>query len=109
MQLVQAMIEEIVNPEFAVDLFKATGKILENVPADVYTNSDLDEIDKKVIAAIIESYKISQNRPLFREWGEVWDTYKNAILSWNSVKPDSAEAAYEQLQASFASLLERQK
>ncbi len=109
MQLAQAMIEEIVNPEFAVDLFKATGKILENVPADVYTNSDLNEIDKKVIAAVIESYKISQNRPLFREWGEVWDTYKNAILSWNSVKPDSAEAAYEQLQASFASLLERQK
>ena len=34
--LAQAMIQEIVNPEHAVEFFKATGKILENVTAEKY-------------------------------------------------------------------------
>lgn len=104
-ELAEAMIGEIVNPAYAVDLFKATGKILENVTADAYAASDLDEIDKKVIAAVIDSFHVSPGRPLFQEFGPVWDTWKNAVLSWNSVVPAGAEAAYGQLKASFDAMM----
>lgn len=103
--LAEAMIKELVNPEFAADLYKATGKVLENVPADKYQEMDLPEVDKKVIAATIESYKDAPARPLFKEWGDVWDTYKNAILSWNSVKPADEKAAYAEIKASFDSMM----
>lgn len=103
--LANAMIKEIVNPEYAVDLFKATGKILENVNADTYAQSDLSDSDKAVIAATIESYQNSPARPLFQEWGDVWDTYKNAILSWNSTEPKSEEEACNELKASFDSMM----
>lgn len=103
--LANAMIKEIVNPEYAVDLFKATGKILENVNADTYAQSDLSDSDKAVIAATIESYQNSPARPLFQEWGDVWDTYKNAILSWNSTEPKNEEEAYNELKASFDSMM----
>lgn len=103
--LAEAMIGEIVNPDYAVDLFKATGKILENVPADAYAASDLDEIDKKVIAATIDSFHVSPGRPLFQEFGPVWDTWKNAVLSWNSVVPANVEAAYGELKASFDAMM----
>ena len=103
--IAEAMIEEIVNPEFAVDLYKATGKVLENVSAETYQGMDLPETDKKIIAATIESYKEAPARPLFKEWGDVWDTYKNAILSWNSVKPADEKAAYAELKASFDSMM----
>ena len=99
------MIGEIVNPQYAVDLFKATGKILENVAVDAYEASDLNEIDKKVIAAVIESFEISPGRPLFQEFGPVWDTWKNAVLSWNSVVPGTVEAAYGELKASFDAMM----
>lgn len=36
MALANALIAELINPEFAEDLFKATGKILENVPVEDY-------------------------------------------------------------------------
>ncbi|MDO5047484.1 MAG: sugar ABC transporter substrate-binding protein [Anaerococcus sp.] len=103
--LAQEMIKEIVNPEYAVDLYKATGKILENVSNESYQDSDLPEIDKNIIDATIKSYELAPTRPLFREWGDVWDTYKNAILSWNSVKPASEEEAYDQLKASFDAMM----
>ena len=103
--LANEMIKEIVNPEYAVDLFKATGKILENVDAETYKDSDLPDVDKEVIAATIESYNNSPARPLFREWGDVWDTYKNAVLSWNSVAPANEEEAYNELKASFESMM----
>ena len=99
------MIKEIVNPEYAVDLFKATGKILENVSAETYENSDLPDSDKEIISATIDSYNNSPARPLFREWGDVWDTYKNAILSWNSTEPANEEEAYNELKASFESMM----
>ncbi|ERJ85213.1 ABC transporter, solute-binding protein [Peptostreptococcaceae bacterium oral taxon 113 str. W5053] len=105
MEVAAKLIEEIVNPAHAVELFKATGKILENVPADVYVKSDLSETDKKVIAAVIESYQKAPKRPLFTEWGKVWDTWKNAVLSWNSVKPATVEDAYKELKASFDSMM----
>lgn len=103
--IAEEMIKEIVNPEYAVDLFKATGKILENVEAKTYEDSDLPDSDKEIISATIESYNNSPARPLFREWGDVWDTYKNAVLSWNSTKPANEEEAYNQLKSSFESMM----
>ena len=99
------MIKEIVNPEYAVDLFKSTGKILENVDAETYKDSDLPDEDKEIISATIESYNNSPARPLFKEWGDVWDTYENAILSWNSVAPKDEEEAYNELKSSFESMM----
>ncbi|WP_297689346.1 sugar ABC transporter substrate-binding protein [uncultured Anaerococcus sp.] len=103
--LAEAMIKEIVNPEFAADLYKASGKILENVPVDKYKEMDLPDVDKNIIEATIASYKEAPARPLFKEWGDVWDTYKNAILSWNSVKPADEKAAYAEIKASFDSMM----
>lgn len=105
MALAQALIAEIVNPEHAVELFQATGKILENVPAEQYADSDLAETDKVVIAAVIESYQNAPARPLFSEWGQVWDSWKNAVLSWNSVQPADAESAYQEIKASFDAMM----
>lgn len=103
--IAEEMIKEVVNPEYAVDLFKATGKILENVEAKTYEDSDLPDSDKEIISATIESYNNSPARPLFREWGDVWDTWKNAVLSWNSTKPANEEEAYNQLKSSFESMM----
>jgi len=105
MALAQVFIEEVVNPDFAVDFFNKTGKIMENVPASVYANSSLSNSDKEVIAAVIASYDISPARPLFTEWGSVWDTWKNGILSWSSVKPSTVEAAYTEIQNSFKAMM----
>ena len=103
--LAEAMIKEIVNPKYAVDFFKATGKILENAPAETYAASNLSDTEKAVIRAVIESYKISPARPLFKEWGKVWDTWRNAVLSWNSVNPKNVEEAYKELKASFDAMM----
>ncbi|MDD7306688.1 MAG: sugar ABC transporter substrate-binding protein [Peptoniphilaceae bacterium] len=105
MAIAEQMIKEIVNPKYAIDLFKATGKILENVDASVYADSDLSDSDKAVIDATIKSYENAPARPLFEEWGSVWDSWKNAVLSWNSVNPKNEEEAYKQLQASFKSMM----
>ncbi|QOW60207.1 sugar ABC transporter substrate-binding protein [Treponema pedis] len=99
------MIKEIVNPKYAAEFFKATGKILENVPADVYEKLDLEKTEKEVIKAVIASYTLSPARPLFKEWGKVWDTWRNAILSWNSVNPQTVEEAYKELKASFDAMM----
>lgn len=105
MALAVALIKELVRPENAVELYKATGKILENVSADVYNASDLSDLDKKVITNVIISYKVSPPRPLFKEFGKVWDTWKNAVLSWNAVNPADAKAAYQEIKASFDSMM----
>ncbi|GKX30515.1 sugar ABC transporter substrate-binding protein [Vallitalea longa] len=105
MALAQAMIEEIVNTDYAIDLFKNTGKILENVDISVYEESDLGEMDKKAISAVIESYKNAPARPLFTEWGSVWSTWENAVLSWSAVKPETAEEAYAEVKAAFEAMM----
>lgn len=105
MLLATELIKEIVNPDYAVDFFKSTGKILENVEAKTYLESDLPDMDKKVIEAVLVSYENAPARPLFTEWGQVWTTWENAMLSWASVKPATAEEAYEQLQASFEAMM----
>ncbi len=104
-ELAYAMIKEIVNPEYAIDLFNATGKILENATIETYENSDLSDVQKQVIAAAYTSYEDAPLRPLFSEWGQVWDTWKNALLSWNSVKPATVEDAYGEIKASFDSMM----
>lgn len=106
--LAMALIKEIVNPEHAVELFQATGKVLENVDASVYSDSDLSDVDKKVIEATIASYNAAPARPLFTEWGPVWDTWKNGVLSWNAQNPASPEDAYNLLKASFDAMMTNQ-
>ena len=105
MELATQLIEELMDPDYAVDFFKAAGKIMENVPVEVYLESDLSDSDKAVIAAVIESYADAPLRPLFEEWGQVWDSYKNAVLSWNNVKPANVEEAYNELKASFEAMM----
>lgn len=107
MNLCQAMICELANPKYFEDFFKTTGKIMENVKPEDYENSKLEASDKATIKNTIESYNNAVSRPLFSEFGEVWDTYKNAIISWNSTKPDSAEKAYEDIKSSFDSMLKK--
>ncbi len=107
MQLGHLMIAEIMNTDYAVEFFEASGKIMENVDASVYTESDeLSDTNKEVIAAVIESYNAAPARPLFTEWGQVWDTWKNAMLSWSSVEPATAEEAYQEIQASFEAMMQ---
>lgn len=105
MQLAMRFIEEVVNPEHAVEFFEATGKILENVKVDEYLNSNLSEIDKVVIKAVIESYEDAPARPLFTEWGSVWDTWENGMLSWSAVNPGTVEEAYNLIKASFEAMM----
>lgn len=105
MTLATAMIQEIMNPEFAVDMFKAAGKIMPNVDPSVYAGSDLSDTDKKVIAAVFESYAAAPNRPLFKEWGSVWSTWENSVLSWSALKPASVEDAYKEVQAAFKAMM----
>lgn len=103
MALSQEFIEEIVNPEFAKDLFEHTGKILENVEPSAYEG--IDALNKKVIDATYASYEKAIARPLFTEYGKVWDSWQNALLSWSSTNPTSAEEAYGQVKASFEAMM----
>jgi arabinogalactan oligomer/maltooligosaccharide transport system substrate-binding protein len=105
MKLAEAMIVEIMNTDYAVDLFKATGKIMENVDGSTYADSDLSDTDKAVIQAVLDSYADAPARPLFTEWGQVWGTWENAVLSWAAVKPASVEDAYKEIQAAFEAMM----
>jgi arabinogalactan oligomer/maltooligosaccharide transport system substrate-binding protein len=109
MTIAQELIKQIVNPEHAVELFKATGKILPNVTAEKYQESDLEDMDKAVIEAVIKSYEKAVPRPVIPEWDNVWGTWENAILSWSAVKPENVEDAYKQVQASFKAMLDTLK
>lgn len=105
--LATALIKELVNPENAAELYKSTGKILGNVKAEDYDATDLSDFDKKLIKLTLESYEASPQRPVFKEYGNVWDTWKNGVLSWNSVKPKDAASAYKELNAAFSSMMEQ--
>jgi arabinogalactan oligomer/maltooligosaccharide transport system substrate-binding protein len=105
MALAEAFIAELMNTEYAVELFEASGKIMENVPADVYLASDLSDADKAIIENVFASYVDAPARPLFTEWGKVWDTWKNSVLSWSSVKPADAQAAYKEIKAAFDAMM----
>ncbi|MDO5026944.1 MAG: extracellular solute-binding protein [Tissierellia bacterium] len=107
MALAQAYIEALMNPENAVELFKATGKIMPNVGVDVYEKSDLSDLEKKTIKNVFESFEVSVPRPTYPEYGSVWDTWKNSVLSWASKKPASPEDAYKELNAAFTSMMEQ--
>ncbi|MDU5109924.1 MAG: hypothetical protein E6248_05725 [Clostridium sp.] len=103
MALAQSFIMEVVNPTYAKDLFNSTGKILENVEASAYDG--IGGMNEKVIKATYASYEGAVNRPLFIEYGKVWDTWQNALLSWSGQKPANAEEAYKQVQASFEAMM----
>lgn len=103
--LAQVLIEELQDPEYAAEFFEVSGKIMPNATIEQYQESDLEEADKKVIEATIQSYEASENRPLFSEWDQVWDTWKNSLLSWNSVKPQNEEEAYAEIKAAFDAMM----
>ncbi|WP_066901577.1 sugar ABC transporter substrate-binding protein [Streptobacillus notomytis] len=103
--LAEAVIAEVMNPTFAADFYKITGKIMPNVSKEDYAKLDLSELDKKVIVSVIEGYEGAVSRPLFKEWSQVWTTWENALLSWEAKKPATPEDAYKEIQASFKALL----
>ena len=103
MALAESFIMEVVNPTYAKDLFNSTGKILENVETSAYDG--IGGMNEKVIKATYASYEGAVNRPLFIEYGKVWDTWQNALLSWSGQKPANAEEAYKQVQASFEAMM----
>lgn len=105
-ELAEKMIKELMARENASELFKATGKIMPNVSKEEYSKSDLDELNKKVILAVIDSYDKSVARPLFKEWGKVWDTWQNGVLSWNTAQPKDVKEAYNELSASFKAMMQ---
>lgn len=107
MEIATAVIEEIVNPKNANELFKATGKILENVEPSAYDS--IDAMNKKVIDATYESYNVSEARPLFTEYGSVWESWQNALLSWSATNPATPEEAYGQVKASFEAMMANYK
>lgn len=107
MEVATAFIEEVVNPDNAKELFSATGKVLENVDASAYDG--IDELEKKVVDATIEGYENAVARPLFTEYGQVWSTWQNALLSWSAKNPATAEAAYAEVQASFVDMMSQIK
>lgn len=103
MEVATAFIKELVNPANAKDLFETTGKVLENVEPSAYEG--IDELDKKVIDATYEGYANAVARPLFSEYGQVWGTWQNALLSWSAKNPANAEAAYNEVKASFDAMM----
>ncbi|WP_156286010.1 sugar ABC transporter substrate-binding protein [Oceanivirga salmonicida] len=106
LELAQDLIAEIMNRDNAVKFFEVTGKIMPHVTKEVFENSELSDINKKVVASVISSYNESVARPLFIEWGKVWQTWENGILSWNTAKPKNAQEAYKELSASFKAMME---
>ena len=103
--LAESFLAELLNPANAVEFYNVTGKIMENANAETYADSDLDDMSKKVIATVYDGFETGTDRPLFSEWGQVWDTFENALLSWKSAAPASAEEAYQYIQDSFTSLM----
>ena len=89
MALAEDFIKEIVNPE--------------NVEPSAYDG--IGGMNEKVIKATYTSYEASINRPLFLEYGKVWDSWQNALLSWSAQKPANAEEAYKQVKASFDAMM----
>lgn len=103
MEVAEAFIKEIVNPANAKELFDATGKVLENATIDDY--KDVDVLQLKVIEATYASYEVAENRPLFSEYGQVWETWQNSLLSWSAKNPANAEEAYKEVKASFDGMM----
>ncbi|MBU3137453.1 hypothetical protein KPL39_14375 [Clostridium gasigenes] len=103
MEVATAFIKELVNPANAKELFKVTGKVLENVEPSAYEG--VNELDRKVIDATYEGYKNAVARPLFSEYGQVWATWQNSLLSWSAKNPANAEAAYNEVKAGFDAMM----
>ncbi|VWL85180.1 sugar ABC transporter substrate-binding protein [Oceanivirga miroungae] len=105
MQLAEQFIAEILNPKTADIYFKQTGKIMPNVSKEEFDKLDLKDMDKKVIAAVIDSYKTAADVPTEKEWSRVWETWQHAILSWDISKPKNVKEAYKEIKASFDAMM----
>jgi arabinogalactan oligomer/maltooligosaccharide transport system substrate-binding protein len=103
MELAQKFIVEIMNPDNAADWFEAAGKIIPNAQDGAYTS--LTQQSQDVIASVYTSYEEAPERPLFLEWGNVWGTWENSMKSWPSVKPTTAEEAYNEVKAAFDAMM----
>ena len=77
----------------------------ESVASTGNNYQGIDKLQLKVIEATYDSYKVAENRPLFSEYGQVWDTWQNALLSWSAKKPANAEEAYKEVKASFDGMM----
>jgi len=103
MDLAQKFIEELMNPSNAAEWFTAAGKIIPNAPEGAY--AELSATNQSVIESVYASYDAAPNRPLFKEWGNVWTTWENSMKSWPSVKPATAEEAYNEVKAAFEAMM----
>ncbi len=101
--LSKELIKELLNPKYAKELFEAAGKIMPNVPVEDYMKTDLSDINKKIISAVVKSYKTAIEKPNYSELGKALSAWETAVLSWESVKPKSAEQAYKKVQLSMQS------
>ena len=68
-------------------------------------NKKQETVNKKVIDATFAGYEAAPARPLFDEWGQVWGSWQNALLAWSNTKPADAEAAYNEVKASFEAMM----
>lgn len=103
--LAEELMKELLNTAKAEEFFEITGKIMPNVTIADYEATGLTDIQKKTISATIQSFETSESRPLFAEWGGVWDTWKNALMSWNNTQPANAEVAYSALKDAFTAMM----
>lgn len=103
--LAEAMVMELINPEYAVDFFQVTGRILESADPARYQVNGIDSRDSEMIAALAASYELAAYRPVFVEWGKVWQAWESGVLSWNSIQPGSAEEAYGLIQNAFIEMM----
>ncbi len=109
MTIAELMIEEIVNPQYAVEFFKGTGKILENTNLDEFLDSDLEDRDKDFIGLVYRSYEDALEIPKNLQIEEISESWESGILSWNSLEPANVEEAYKILQDEFKSMIEKFK
>lgn len=101
----EAMMLELMNPTYAVDLYLETGKVMDFVNPGVYEDSRIDAQLQEMIDAIYTSFQDAKKRPLFAEWDIVWVTWEETINSWTTNKPGSAEEAYNILKSKFESIV----
>lgn len=105
MQIVNEIIAELTNPNNALNFFNDSKKILSSAEYYIFEQSMLEDHLKSIINASITSYDSSISYPL-EEFELAIDTWKNALILWQTANPVDTEAAYEIIQGGFNSLIE---
>ncbi len=105
MQLAKEFILHAADPDNAVEYFESTGDILETAEPETYQDAGLTTAEEDTIEAVYDSFEEAPTYQPSPEWDQVWDTWTNALLAWESEEPDSVEEAYEEVQASFEAML----